>query len=294
MIGRLKEMWKRNEMKAASVASVALHAAVLLWALISFGGRSLEATPAASMPIDLVSIEDFTKLAKGAKDAPKLEMPKPVAEKKEEPRPIEEVKPKLTEKKEIQTAKAEPPPPAAEPKPDPIAEKLKKEPPKPDPKVADKPLPQKKPEPQKPQPKFDPDKIAALLDKREAQRHASAGEVENQAPSLGAANGAAAQLSQSEIDALRARLRECWNPPVGAADIAKVFVVFRVLFKRDGSIQHEPVLVQGTASQFGPALAESAKRALLQCQPYRMLKPEHYDTWKDMEITFDPRDMFRG
>jgi len=47
-------------------------------------------------------------------------------------------------------------------------------------------------------------------------------------------------------------------------------------------------------SSFGPALAESAKRALLQCQPYRMLKPEHYDTWKDMEITFDPRDMLRG
>jgi hypothetical protein len=25
-----------------------------------------------------------------------------------------------------------------------------------------------------------------------------------------------------------------------------------------------------------------------------MLKPEHYDTWKDIEVTFDPRDMFRG
>jgi hypothetical protein len=24
-----------------------------------------------------------------------------------------------------------------------------------------------------------------------------------------------------------------------------------------------------------------------------MLKPEHYEQWKDIEITFDPRDMFR-
>jgi colicin import membrane protein len=32
----------------------------------------------------------------------------------------------------------------------------------------------------------------------------------------------------------------------------------------------------------------------LQCQPYKMLKPEHYEMWKDMEITFDPRDMFGG
>jgi colicin import membrane protein len=29
-------------------------------------------------------------------------------------------------------------------------------------------------------------------------------------------------------------------------------------------------------------------------QPYDMLKPDHYDLWKEMEITFDPRDMFRG
>jgi hypothetical protein len=25
-----------------------------------------------------------------------------------------------------------------------------------------------------------------------------------------------------------------------------------------------------------------------------MLKPEHYEQWKDVEITFDPRDMIRG
>jgi hypothetical protein len=25
-----------------------------------------------------------------------------------------------------------------------------------------------------------------------------------------------------------------------------------------------------------------------------MLKPEHYEQWKDMQITFDPRDMFGG
>jgi hypothetical protein len=25
-----------------------------------------------------------------------------------------------------------------------------------------------------------------------------------------------------------------------------------------------------------------------------MLKPEHYEQWKDVESTFDPRDMIRG
>ena len=74
---------------------------------------------------------------------------------------------------------------------------------------------------------------------------------------------------------------------------SKIYVVLRVQFKPDGSMSREPVLVEGTASPLGPALAESAKRALLLCQPFTMLKPEHYDQWKDIEIKFDPRDIAR-
>ena len=81
-------------------------------------------------------------------------------------------------------------------------------------------------------------------------------------------------LSQSEIDALRRRLAECWNPPVGASNAPNLKVVMRVLFKQDGSVASQPVLVAGTASPFGPAMAESAKRAILTCQPFKMLRPE--------------------
>jgi colicin import membrane protein len=285
------------EFKSASVISAALHAGVLLFALLTFSGATLEATPPESMPIDLVTADDFSKLAKGAKDAPKDEKPKPLVEKKAEEKPVEEQKPKPVEKKpEVQAAKEPAPPPQTEQKPDPIAEKLKNEP-KP---VAEKPpekkveLPPKKPPPPKPQPKFDASKIAALLDKREVTREASAGATLSNTPSLGAAKGEAAQLSQSEIDALRARLRQCWSPPVGAADAARMVVIYRVLFRRDGTIEGAPALVQAPAVAQGPVLAESARRALLQCQPYTMLKPEHYDQWKDMQITFDPREMFGG
>jgi len=41
----------------------------------------------------------------------------------------------------------------------------------------------------------------------------------------------------------------------------------------------------------GPALAESGTRALLLCQPFTMLKPEHYAQWKDITINFDPHDL---
>jgi hypothetical protein len=70
--------------------------------------------------------------------------------------------------------------------------------------------------------------------------------------------------------------------------------VLRVLFKPDGSMSQEPVLVEGSASALGPALAESAKRALLLCQPFTMLKPEHYDQWKDLELKFDPQELLGG
>ena len=32
-------------------------------------------------------------------------------------------------------------------------------------------------------------------------------------------------------------------------------------------------------------------RAVLTGQPFDMLKPEHYESWKELELTFDPKDM---
>jgi hypothetical protein len=38
--------------------------------------------------------------------------------------------------------------------------------------------------------------------------------------------------------------------------------------------------------RFAPVL-----RAVLTGQPFDMLKPEHYESWKGLELTFDPKDM---
>lgn len=27
------------------------------------------------------------------------------------------------------------------------------------------------------------------------------------------------------------------------------------------------------------------------CEPFKMLKPEHYELWKSLEISFNPRDL---
>lgn len=283
----------RFEMKTGTVASLLLHGAVLGWCLISFSGKSMEVPPAESMPVDIISADQFSKITKGVEKAKPKETPKPLAEKKAEPKPVEEQAPKVTEKQEIKTASAQPqpvpqekPPEKTEQKPeqksDPIAEAIKKEEKKPDP-----------PKPKKPEPKFDPNKIAALLDKRTPQRQASAGDEVNTDPSLGKSNATAVRLSQSELDALRRRISECWNPPAGAQSADKLLVVFRVIFNPNGTVKKGPDVVEAPASAAGPAFADSARRAILACQPYTMLRPETYAVWRDMEVGFTPADMFR-
>lgn len=304
-------------MKKATAISAGLHAAVLLWAVLSWNGRTFEVTPAESLPVDFISEKDFSQMAKGQKDAPKAEKPKPLVEKKDAPKPVEDSKAKIA-KKELKAARDDSPPPEPEPKPKPkpVEQKAVKDKPKPPPKIdeigekikqqlekkekeaklkPDRLPPRRPPRPKTTEKKFSFDEVRALLDKREATRTASAGDTLNNAPSLGYVHGAAATLSESEIDALKRRISQCWTVPVGAANAQNLSVVFRVGFRRDGTVAFGPELVAGTAgSSYGPAFAESGKRAILQCQPYTMLRPEHYEIWKDVEIEFKPSDIGGG
>ena len=282
------------EFRSATAISFGLHATVLLWALVSFSGHRLEATPVDSLPVDLISAKQFSEMTRGIKEAPKpVEKPKPVVEKKDKTITAEEIVAKLTPKKKEVKPTADKPP---QPEPDPIAEKIKKQ--EKVEKLAEKPnpLPPKRPKhrPEHKQPKFNPDKIAALLDKRDAERNPVAGETLNSVPTLGTARGSAAHLSQSEIDALKARLYQLWNPPVGIQNPAEYVIHIRVQLSRDGRLVGAPMVITHGAGHLFDTARDSAVRALFQGQPFDMLRPEHYETWKDIEITFDPRDMFRG
>jgi outer membrane biosynthesis protein TonB len=279
------------EMRTASVISTGLHAAVLLWAVVSFTGKTFEVTPAESLPVDLVSDKDFSEMTKGAKQAPKLEVPKPLVEKKAEPKPAEVPAAKITEKPEIKATAPKAAEPTPQVKPDPIADKLKKpDDPKQEAQADPQPLPPKKPE--KKQPKFDADRIAALLDKRDPTRNAATGETLNNAPSMGLNTGKASKLTQSEIDALRARLYALWSPPVGAQDADGIKIEIRIRFRRDGTLEIGPqVLTSGSGALF-IAMRDTAVRAVLIGQPYTMLRPDHYDDWKEIDFVFDTKQMF--
>jgi hypothetical protein len=53
------------------------------------------------------------------------------------------------------------------------------------------------------------------------------------------------------------------------------------------------VLTNGTGPLFD-ATRDSALRAVFQAQPYDMLSQTTYDVWKEMDINFDPREVFGG
>jgi outer membrane biosynthesis protein TonB len=293
--------------KAYAISAVG-HGAVLLWSVLSFAAKPLPPPPSEAMPVDIVSVSEFTQMTAGNKNAAKVEEQKPLVEKVAEAKPLEDPTAKVVEKKEVKAAREAPPPvPESKPaepekksteaKPDQVAEALAKdEAKKPEPKKteAKPPTPQKKPAP--PAPKFDPKQVEALLDKRDSTRLAAAGDTLNNATSLGASSGASAQISISELDALRQRLAQLWTPPAGAKNPEELVVVFRIKLRPDGRLAAGPwpQLVSSGNSPLAIAARESAARALNRGQPFDMLKPEHYEQWKDIEVTFDPRDMFRG
>ncbi len=273
------------------------HVAALLGCLVAMSAQPMEAPPVETLPVQFISEQDFTKLTQGVKNAPQLKIdePKPLADKVDTPKPVDQLAAKVANKPEITTDSSKSKPqPQTDTKPD-TKQADKSDKPKPPEYKPDQIADLLKKDAAKDQPKFDANQVAELLDKRDPRRQIAAAETVNDTANLGAANGApAAQLSLSEIDALRARISSCWSPPPGVDANSKVYVVLRVLFKPDGSLGHEPVLVEATASALGPALAESAKRALLLCQPFTMLKHEHYEQWKDLELKFDPQQLLGG
>lgn len=308
-------------MKPGMTISCVAHAAALFFGFMAISAQPMEAPPIQALPVSFVSETDFSQLTQGVKNAPQLKIPdvKPLADKVDAQKSVDQLAPKMADKPAITTETAKPtaeskPEPKPEPKPelktelkpaqkpadkpdkpkppeyrpDQIANLLKKDTAKEPPKRDEKPARDNSP-------KFDANQVAQLLDKREPQRQIATAQSINDSATLGAAIGAQnAQLSQSEIDALRARISNCWSPPPGIDVNSKLYVVLRVLFKTDGSMSQAPVLVEGSASPLGPALADSAKRALLLCQPFTMLKPEHYDQWKDIELKFDPHELLGG
>jgi outer membrane biosynthesis protein TonB len=204
------------------------------------------------------------------------------------------------------------PEPAAEPEPEALPEpapvpvnpnipRARPEPPKPKPAEAPKPEPKKRePKPEvarqePPKDTFNPDDIAALLNKTEP-RGGGDPDPGNEPQTIGSIEGHAdAAMTQSEIAALKARLYRCWNPPVAVREAANLVVTVRIDLLVDGSLASAPQVVSAGFDPLYQVAAESAVRAVAECAPFGdILRPEKYALWNEIEFVFDPREMLGG
>ena len=248
--------------------------------------RDLIATP---VPIEMMDISDITQTTKPAE----REMLKPAEEKPEPPKPEPE-RPKQAPKQ----ASEAPPRPVAPPKeeltvPDKtkVPEKKVEEKPKPKP-----PEPKKRPvvkEDAKTPPTEDPFQ-SLLKNLQEAKPEAAEGEGTKPVTPAAQPIPLGEQMSMTELDALRQQLAQCWNVLAGARYAEDLVVDIKLYMNQDGTVRQAGVVDQlryNTDTIFRAA-ADSALRAVRDpsCSPFR-LPPEKYNQWKNMTVTFDPREI---
>jgi outer membrane biosynthesis protein TonB len=274
--------------------SAALHGAILLWVLVAFPPSNLDKAPLVAIPIDLASQADVTKVKAGTKDAKddgvlsgKPEEKKPEAAKEAKPpEPTASLDDKAEDKKNKPKDEA-----AAKPDTQKQDDKTAKDPKQ---AAAD---PPKKPKPQAKRRDFNPDKIAALLNKiPDAADDPKPVMPDDGTPPKkvkGQTNGTEIAMSVNEIDALRARIADCWTPPPGGLGADQIVVKLRLKLNEDGTLVGYPTVANSGSSPFFQAAADSAVRAVYQCQPYELPKAK-YALWRDMILNFDPSDMYRS
>ena len=111
----------------------------------------------------------------------------------------------------------------------------------------------------------------------------------------GPSEGAPTRLSPADEDAVRQRIRQCWNVDPNALQTGDMVVEVRVVMRPDRTVETASVVDEARLSRDSGfrAAAEAARRAVLnpRCQPLP-LPPDGYRQWRDLVLVFDPRDMF--
>ena len=102
--------------------------------------------------------------------------------------------------------------------------------------------------------------------------------------------GAQSAMTMSEVDALLAQMRECWNPPAGAPNPEKLIVQVRVFLTQDGHLERPAQLLTKSSDPYMRSAGEAALRAVNVCEPYKM-PVDKYSSWHEIELTFDPSKM---
>ncbi|MEP3476216.1 MAG: hypothetical protein ABJN57_08365 [Hyphomicrobiales bacterium] len=291
-------------MKLGLIISMVFHSALLAFALFSLTtAKALKPNEVKSIPMEIVDISELTKLKAGLKKAPekketKKKDQKPIAKeikvkkKKKKPAPKRAVQPVAEKQEPVPIKKPE----LVKKKVEPVKKKVAKKP-KPKPKKKAKPKPKPKAKivkKKRKKKKFNEDKIAALLNKVP-----DSGPTASKLPDLpgakkvkGNPRGTHLKMSINEIDAFLRQIGQCWNPPVGGLGAEGLVVKIHFLLNKNGTLKKQPRVLNLGSTSFHRAAADSAVRAVWQCQPYN-LPISKYEKWRDMTLKFNPEQMFR-
>lgn len=279
-------------MRTGAAISVAAHVAALTACLVLAGVRPFEPTTAEAITVDIVTPEEAPPLPKEPDnyDFPTLD------EKSQE-----QAEQKAQESQQ-QAASEQTPAPAPSPASNPKQESqqaalqqqaTEQTQPAERAKPAEPPQQQSQPQSQPPPAASQPEVPTAAPD------ITSRFGMMFTLPDAGAAGDfdakatAKANISGEDAAALRAHLKTCSILPRSMSPSDNVRIVLRVAFQRDGKLAAEPLLIEASASEKGPALMKSAMDALEKCQPYAMLPPDRYDQWRMLDLSFSPKD-FKG
>lgn len=279
-------------MRQGAIYSAVLHLLVLVMLLVGLPSMAPEALLAPPIPIEIVTA---------------VEQPpaKPEPEAKPEPKPVAELPPPAPKPEPI-------PEPEPKPEPIPIAEA------KPEPQPQPEPPPKPKPEPEKqqvktpPKPTMKPLQQVAKADKKKKEvpkedrltsilRNVE--KMKDEAPTndqvAEASQGQASQASSIEQDAMvraiQQQMARCWRIDAGARDAENLIVEIRVVLNPDATVRDAQIVdfERMFRDSFFRSAAENARRAILQCSPFK-LPANKYEVWRELTLRFDPSRMFGG
>ncbi|MDR1488300.1 MAG: cell envelope integrity protein TolA [Holosporales bacterium] len=102
-------------------------------------------------------------------------------------------------------------------------------------------------------------------------------------------------LTATQVDLIRQTIRKCWHFPAGLKNAEELLVDIRMELLEDGTVKKAEI-VDKNRMKSDPnfkVAAENAYRAVLdpECNPLPLPK-EKYEEWKNLELTFNPKEMF--
>ena len=270
-----------------------VHVALLVATMIAFSSTPKFEEMPETVAVDVIDTNQPAEMAKGEKTAKEAKPdPKPRAERVAETNDI---------KPENADAKRDVPSPVSRP-PSTEPEQKAQVPPPPKPPEQQKPEPKKEEKKEPPTPKQEDLEAVLKAVKDTAQKEKTDKKPEDKKTTATANKAisnhydASLPMSLSEKDAIMSQLAKCWHPLDGAKNAKNLVVVIDAEFNADGSYIKENIanesLGRYNSDSFFRSAADAALRAVRECSPLKNLPAEKYETWKIMELHFDPKELF--